>query len=292
MANDIVTEVTVIVPTFNRARKVLRAVSSVLDQTFTGYELIVVDDGSTDETMELLAPFADRITLIRHPFNRGVSAARNTGITASSSPLIAFLDSDDYWFPEKLETQVQYFRERPDAVACQTEEIWVRNGVRVNPWNKHKKPSGRIFEQSLKLCLVSPSAVMVRRSLLNEAGLFDEGFPVCEDYDLWLRIGWKYPIDLIDRHMLVKEGGHPDQLSSMLKGMDRFRIRSMIKLLETGCLDTAQRRAIHDELEIKCRIYGTGCIKRGREDEGAFFLYLPEMLKRDGAVPVEQRGFL
>jgi len=276
-----VTEVSVIIPTFNRAQKVSRAVSSVLSQTFKDFEVIVIDDGSSDDTKEVLSGFDGRIRLISHPENLGVSAARNSGIKASRSPLIAFLDSDDYWLPEKLETQVLFFSENPDAVACQTEEIWVRNGVRVNPWKKHIKPSGYIFERSLKLCVVSPSAVMIRRAVLDEVGMFDEGFPVCEDYDLWLRIGCRHPIDLINRYMLVKEGGHEDQLSSMLKGMDRFRIRAMIKLLKEGCLNKDQTSAVYHEFENKCRIYGNGCIKRGRTEEGDYFLHLPEKIKTD-----------
>ena len=279
------TEVSVVIPTFNRAQKVLRAVSSVLTQTFTDFEVIVIDDGSSDGTADALAGFRDRITFIRHAENMGVSSARNTGIKASSAPLTAFLDSDDYWLPEKLETQVRYFRDNPDAVACQPEEIWVRNGVRVNPWKKHLKPSGEIFKKSLKLCVVSPSAVMVRRSLFDEIGLFDEEFPVCEDYDMWLRIGCRYPIHLIDRFLLVKEGGHPDQLSAMLKGMDRFRIKAMVKLLEAGRLKEYQTSAVLHELERKCRIYGNGCLKRGKIEEGEFFLQLPDMIKENSSIP-------
>jgi glycosyltransferase involved in cell wall biosynthesis len=279
VADIFVTEVSVIIPTYNRAQKVSRAILSVLNQTFNDIELIVIDDGSVDETADELARFKDRIVIIRHPENLGVSAARNSGIKASRSSLIAFLDSDDYWMPEKLETQVRYFSENSDAVVCQTEEIWMRNGIRVNPWNKHLKPSGDIFERSLKLCVVSPSAVMIRRSIFDEIGLFDEEFPVCEDYDLWLRIGCRYPIHLINKYLLVKEGGHLDQLSSMLKGMDRFRIKAMVKLLEKGCLSDIQSAAVNLELERKCRIYGNGCIKRGKTEEGNYFLQLPDKIK-------------
>jgi glycosyltransferase involved in cell wall biosynthesis len=274
-----VTEVSIIIPTYNRAEKVLRAINTAFDQTISDFELIVIDDGSEDGTIDVLTKFADRINIIRHEKNLGVSAARNSGIRSSQSPFIAFLDSDDYWLPQKLETQLQFFKENPEAVLCQTEEIWVRNGVRVNPWNKHLKPSGYIFEQSLKLCLVSPSAVMIRRGIFNEVGLFDEDFPVCEDYDLWLRIGCRYPMYLINKYMLVKEGGHSDQLSSARKGMDRYRIKSMVKLLVSGCLNEVQTRAVHIELERKCRIYGNGCIKHGRKAEGNFFLQLPEKIK-------------
>ncbi len=216
--------VSVVIPTFNRAQKVVRAISSVLSQTFTDVEIIVVDDGSTDGTKKEVEQFDDFVTYVAHSSNLGVSAARNTGIKVSGAPLVAFLDSDDHWLPEKLAAQVGFFDEHPEAVACQTEELWIRNGRRVNPMKKHLKPSGDIFEPSLKLCLVSPSAVMLKRSLLDEVGFFDEDLPVCEDYDLWLRISCRYPIHLIKEALVVKEGGHPDQLSVRHKGMDRFRI--------------------------------------------------------------------
>ena len=210
--------VSVIIPTFNRARKVSRAISSVLAQTFLDFELIVVDDGSSDGTKDMTARFGTRINLIAHTTNLGVSAARNTGIRRSSAPLIAFLDSDDYWLPEKLATQMSFFETQPHALACQTEEIWIRKGQRVNPGKRHIKPSGDIFESSLKLCLVSPSAVMLKRSLLDEVGLFDEHLPACEDYDLWLRISCRHPVYLLDRQLVIKEGGHKDQLSRHYRG--------------------------------------------------------------------------
>lgn len=273
------TDVSVIIPTFNRAQKVSRAIKSVLNQTFMDYEVIVVDDGSVDGTADSLKPFSDHIKYVAHKRNLGVSAARNSGINASQSPLCAFLDSDDYWLPEKLEFQVRFFKENPEAVACQTEEVWIRDGLRVNPRKKHLKPSGSIFEPSLKMCLVSPSAVMIKRSLLHKVGMFDEDLPVCEDYDLWLRISCRYPVHLIDRKLVVKEGGGPDQLSSSRKGMDRFRIKALIKLLKSGRLNDDQIRALLRELEIKCRIYGEGCLKRGKDEEGAYYLRLPKSVK-------------
>jgi len=276
------TAVSVIIPTFNRARKVVRAISSVLYQTFTDYEIIVVDDGSTDGTEDVIAQFRPHIKYLSHSKNSGVSAARNTGIKASQSSLIAFLDSDDYWLPEKLSLQKAFFIQNPESVACQTEEIWIRSGIRINPRKRHLKPSGDIFEPSLKLCLVSPSAVMLKRSLLNEVGLFDEDLPVCEDYDLWLRISCRNPIYLIDRYLVVKEGGEQGQLSSRDKGMDRFRIKAMANLIRSGRLSKGQLEATLRELSLKCSIYGNGCLKRGRKEEGAFYLKLPEMLKKRG----------
>jgi len=124
--------VSVIIPTFNRAVKTARAITSVLYQRFKEYEIIVVDDGSGDETERALHPFKNRIRCVAHTANRGVSAARNTGIEASTAPLIAFLDSDDYWLPDKLSIQTAFFKKNPDAMICQTEETWIRNGRRFS----------------------------------------------------------------------------------------------------------------------------------------------------------------
>ncbi|PKN26228.1 MAG: glycosyl transferase [Deltaproteobacteria bacterium HGW-Deltaproteobacteria-21] len=277
------TAVSVIIPTYNRAAKVARAVGSVLDQSFRDYEIIVVDDGSRDRTREVLQHFGPRIQVLFHGENRGVSAARNTGILASHSPLIAFLDSDDHWLPDKLTTQVDFFRLHPDAVACQTEEIWLRRGRRVNPMRKHAKPSGIIFEPSLKLCLVSPSAVMLRRQVLEEVGMFDESLPACEDYDLWLRISCRYPIHRISSALLIKEGGSPDQLSATVEGLDQYRIRAMVKLIRSGTLKDHQLNAVFEELTLKCGIYGRGCIKRGRVEEGDEYLRIPDLIKGEQA---------
>ncbi len=258
-----------------------RAIMSVLCQTFTNYEIMVVDDGSSDETTETLPRFQSRITLLTHGKNQGVSAARNTGIRASMAPFIAFLDSDDYWLPNKLMEQMAFFEANPKAVACQTQELWIRNGQRVNPRIKHLKRGGEIFEASLKLCLVSPSAVMIRRSLFSEVGLFDETLPVCEDYDLWLRISCRYPIHLLDRNLVVKEGGAPDQLSRRLKGMDRFRIKSLVTLIKSGRLNETQAEAALKELALKTEVYGRGCLKRGRKKEADHYLLLPGRLHED-----------
>ena len=272
--------VSVIIPTFNRAEKVVRAIESVISQTFTDFEIIVVDDGSADGTENAVARFDKRIIYITHPSNLGVSAARNTGVKKSRAPLIAFLDSDDHWLPEKLAVQAGFFNNHPEALACQTEEIWIRKGRRVNPKKKHLKPSGDIFEPSLKLCLVSPSAVMLKRSLLEEVGLFDEDLPACEDYDLWLRIACRYPVHLIPEPLVVKEGGHPDQLSARYKGMDRFRIKALVKLLESGALNKDQFNSTWEELSLKCQVYGNGCVKRGKMKEGAFYHKVPLRLKK------------
>ena len=257
--------ISVIVPTYNRAWALGEALDSVLAQTYPAVELIVVDDGSTDETPDLLARYGDDLRVLTLE-NGGVSQARNHGISASTGEFIAFLDSDDRWLPDKLAEQAAFFKATPEALICQTEEIWIRNGKRVNPCKHHKKPSGDIFEASLHLCLVSPSAVMMRRSLLEDVGLFDESLPACEDYDLWLRIACRYPVYTTPSPLVVKHGGHDDQLSKTPL-LDRFRIQSLVRLLESGSLSAAQADAARAVLEKKGRIYAGGCRKHDRHEE-------------------------
>jgi glycosyltransferase involved in cell wall biosynthesis len=273
MNNDPKPLVSVVIPTYNRGWTLKEAIDSVLDQDYGNLELIVVDDGSTDDTPQLLSAYADRLRYLRQT-NRGVSAARNAGIRASRGAFIALLDSDDIWLPGKLIAQVDYFIRHPQALICQTQEIWIRNGRRVNPGKRHRKPAGMIFEKSLALCLVSPSAVMMRPSLLAEVGLFDESLPACEDYDLWLRIAWQHPIHLIDRPLIVKRGGHTDQLSRMPE-LDKFRIRAIARLLDGEFLSTSQRMASINMLVAKCKIYAQGCRKRGRMEEAKQYEDLP-----------------
>ena len=275
--------VSVIIPTYNRKRFVTEAVESVRRQTFADFELIVVDDGSTDGTGEMLAGVPG-VRLIEQP-NRGVSSARNAGITASAGRWIAFLDSDDLWKPEKLARQVEFHRLDPDAWISQTEEIWIRNGRRRNPARKHKKAGGWIFRQCLPLCVVSPSAVMMRRELFDEVGLFDESLPACEDYDLWLRVSLRFPIHLIPDPLVVKRGGHPDQLSASVEALDRYRIRALEKVLADPSLKPEYRAAAIEEIERKCRIYAQGCRKRGRPGEAALYSGLAERYKRETGFP-------
>ncbi len=261
--------VSVIIPTFNRGWIIQEAIDSVLAQDFTDFELILVDDGSTDDTGQILEAYGRDLTVYRQS-NRGVSAARNRGIAAATGRLIAFLDSDDLWLPRKLSSQVDFFNSNPDAVINQTEEIWIRNGVRVNPRTRHHKISGMIFERSLALCLVSPSAVMMRRSLFDEVGLFDENLPACEDYDLWLRLSWRYPVHLIETPLIIKRGGHADQLSKA-PGLDKFRIQSLKKIIENGHLEEDAYQAAVKALQEKCAIFAGGCRKRGKNDEARYY---------------------
>lgn len=264
--------VSVIIPVYNREETILRAVDSVFSQTWKDLELIIVDDGSTDQTATILSErYPQEIQLLSQE-NQGVSAARNFGVRESSGKWIAFLDSDDYWHPQKLERQMEYLKENSKLNIAQTEEIWIRNGKRVNPHKKHKKPSGWIYEASLTLCTVSPSSVIMTRTLFDRMGGFDEDLMACEDYDLWLRIANQEPVGLLEELLLTKTGGHQDQLSQKYPAMDRFRIYSMIKMLTTAELPTSNRDATENMLWKKLEIMEIGAKKRGKEMSGTMKL--------------------
>ena len=263
--------VSVIIPTYNRAWAIREALDSILAQDYHDFEIVVVDDGSTDNTQQILESY-QTVCVVRQD-HLGVSAARNAGIVRAAGGFIAFLDSDDLWLPGKLSAQVGFFHSNPDALICQTEEIWIKNGVRINAKKRHKKYSGMIFERCLELCIVSPSAVMMKRCLFDEIGAFDETLPVCEDYDLWLRVSCRFPVSLIRAPLVIKRGGHPDQLSQR-RCMDRFRIHALTKILESNQLNPRQYWAAHAALKKKCTIYAAGCLKRGRVQEANRYMQL------------------
>jgi glycosyltransferase involved in cell wall biosynthesis len=263
--------VSVVIPTYNRAHLVTEAVDSVLNQSYTDFELLVIDDGSTDDTTGRLAEYGDRIQLY-HQENRGASVARNTGIQHARGKYIAFLDSDDLWVQDKLQAQMDLMARDSRVKICYTEEIWIRRGVRVNPKRKHRKYSGWILDKMLPLCIVSPSSVLMAREVFDRVGLFDESLPVCEDYDLWLRIGLHYPIVLIDRPLIVKRGGHVDQLSRKYWGLDQYRVQALQKLLAHDPLDARIRAEAVACLKKKCQILAAGCLKRGKEPQAREFM--------------------
>ena len=276
--------VSVIIPTFNRGYCLEESIRSVLQQSFADFELIVVDDGSTDNTSELVARFP-AVKLIRLEKNRGVSFARNRGMVEAQGDCIAFLDSDDLWEKDKLASQVKWIERGFHAVY--TDEIWIRNRVRVNPMNKHRKYSGDIFRYCLPLCIVSPSSVLLRAEVLREVGGFDESMPVCEDYDLWLRIAKHYPFHFIAEKLIVKRGGHEDQLSRKYWGMDRWRVYALEKLLQENKLDGEQsdrvvllkeNRLKKEQKDLvvtmlieKCEILINGFGKRGKNSEKEYY---------------------
>jgi len=255
-------DISVIIPSFNRASVLPRAIDSVMKQRYQPECIMLIDDGSIDGTTELIKARYPQVVYIRQE-NAGVSAARNRGIKQLTTDWVALLDSDDEWLPDKLERQVSLLNEFPEAKFCHTEEIWVRAGQRVNQMKKHQKSGGWIFEKCLPLCAISPSSVLMHRSLFEQIGLFREDFPACEDYDLWLKICASHPVLYIKEPCIIKYGGHDDQLSKQHWGMDRFRIQSLTDLLEGNWLDEKQKQAAQIMLIKKITIFLKGAKKRG-----------------------------
>ena len=265
--------ISVVIPAYNRCKLLRRALLSVYSQTLLPAEVAVIDDGSTDGTIAMLHKEFPEVIYYRQE-NCGVSSARNLGIHNTTGDWLAFLDSDDEWLPEKLIRQAAALAANPESRVCHTEEIWIRNGVRVNPAQKYAKRGGWIFTECLPLCAMSPSTVMIHRSVFEDIGLFDTRLPVCEDYELWLRITANYPVLLIEEPQIKKHGGHEDQLSQKLWGMDRFRINALQKIIDTGQLSNENQQAAVNMLLKKSEIYLNGVTKRGKTDEARYYQQL------------------
>jgi len=262
--------ITVIIPTHNRARLLPRALASIERQTLKPTEIVLVDDGSTDDTHEVITQNFSSVNYL-YQSQLGVSAARNAGVAVSSSDWIAFLDSDDEWSSKKLACQWGALLRQPDIHICHTDEVWIRNGRRVNPMHKHAKMGGWIYPKCLPLCVISPSSIMIRRTVFLELGGFDETLPACEDYDLWLRLSARYPVLYLADKLITKYGGHTDQLSRRHWGMDRFRITALEKMLLSGILSTENTKATLEMLRKKIAILLNGSMKRQQSEDIDFY---------------------
>ena len=258
-------KVSVVIPTFNRINLLERAVNSVIKQTKEPNQIIVVDDGSDDNSSEMVKQKFGSVILFRQK-NRGVSAARNKGIEISKGDWIALLDSDDEWKPNKLEKQINALNKDPDCFFSHTNETWIRNGIRINQGKRHKKYGGYIFDKCLDICRISPSSVLFKKSILEHVGLFDDDLHVCEDYDLWLRITLNHKILFIDEPLIIKYGGHSDQLSKNIDGIEVYRIRSLENLLRNEKIKRDDRLLATEMLLSKLNIYYNGCLKRGKKE--------------------------
>ena len=254
--------ISVVIPTFNRLIYLERAIKSVLNQTISVNEIIIVDDGSDDGTSEFIHSNYPNLKYIFQS-NSGVSAARNTGIKAASSNWIAFLDSDDAWVTNKIQKQITELELNPEMNFCHSNEIWIRNGSEIKQKNTHKKFGGFIFDKCLDKCRISPSTVICRKSLLIKLNGFDEDLAICEDYDLWLRITSDNPVIYIEKPLIIKYGGHQDQLSRNSEGIESYHIKSLEKLLKQD-FHSEHRIAMENMLINKLKIYANGAKKRGR----------------------------
>jgi len=257
-------QISAIIPSYNRLESLKRAINSVLNQDCAVDELIVVDDGSTDNTATYIQQNLPQIKLIQQT-NQGVSAARNAGIKRASCDWIALLDSDDSWHYNKISTIKEHHVKQPDIELIHSDEIWIRNHVRVNAMDKHQKTGGHVFLRCLPLCVISPSAVVLKRSLIESVGYFDESLPACEDYDLWLKICCHHSVHYIDLPLITKYGGHEDQLSTQHWGMDRFRIRALSRLIQRDQLSDTYRLAANEMLQKKLKVLLKGAKKHNNQ---------------------------
>lgn len=271
--------ISVIIPSHNRAHTLPRALDSVFAQHLTPLEVIVIDDGSDDGTKTLIETNYPQVIYLSQP-NSGVSQARNRGIIYAHGDWLALLDSDDAWLPDKLEKQMERVRSSKLRL-CHTDEIWIRNGVQIKQMRKHAKQGGYIFKHCLPLCVISPSAALIHRSIFEEFGLFDPELPACEDYDLWLRICVKEAVDFVDKPLVVKYGGHQDQLSHRHWGMDRFRVYALQKLLKNQQLNRTNRCAVINTLVTKCRILSQGAEKRDHLDRAEYFMGIQQQYSQE-----------
>ncbi|RPI03822.1 MAG: glycosyltransferase [Calditrichaeota bacterium] len=258
-------QISVIIPTFNRIDLVCEAIKSVLNQKYPVDDILVIDDGSTDGTVDRLVHFSSAIRVFTQK-NLGVSKARNRGISLAKHDWLAFLDSDDLWKPAKLTRQKQALLENPDMRFCYTNEEWRKNGLWMNQKKRHQKRSGWIYEECLPLCIISPSSALIHRSVFDQVGVFNPNLPACEDYELWLRICSRMPVLYLDEKLIIKRAGDWDQLSQQ-HSLDKFRIISLRERLLSGELSLIQQEATAAMFRHKIQIYKLGCIKHRREDE-------------------------
>ena len=269
-------QISIIIPNFNRKLFLINAINSVLAQTYQNIELIIIDDGSSNKTIEYLKKKKLNIKILEQK-NKGVSSARNKGIKLSKNKWIAFLDSDDRWHHKKLEKQVNFIKKNSKYKICHTNEIWIKNGVRINPHFKHKKFGGYIFDKCLDICRISPSSILIHKSVFDRVGLFNERLPVCEDYDLWLRIALKFPILYLNEKLTIKFGGHFNQLSKKFWGMDRFRIKALENVFKNNNLSKKNENLVKKALCKKANIYLNGLKKRNRLKE---IIYYENLIKK------------
>ena len=261
--------ISVVIPTYNRIELLKRSIDSVINQTIKPSEIIIVDDGSNDGTEAMVKKKYDSLKLIKQK-NKGASAARNTGIKASSGGWICFLDSDDEWKNDKLEKQITAVANNSDYKFFHSNEIWIKNGKRINQKKKHKKYGGDIFKKCLDMCRISPSSVLIDKNIFEEIGFFNENLVVCEDYELWLRICDQYKVFFIDEPLIIKYGGHQGQLSYSIDSIECHRIKALEYLLSTS-LSKENRDYTIQMLISKISIYLNGLIKRGKKHEIAVY---------------------
>jgi glycosyltransferase involved in cell wall biosynthesis len=265
--------VSVIIPVFNREKLICEAVDSVLHQTYPHWELLIADDGSTDNTLSVLEKYKKypriRVLPLKHCGNPG--QVRNSAVKDATGKWLAFLDSDDLWMKEKLEKQLLFLSRHRDFRFIHTLERWERNGKVVSQAHRKHEKEGDLFRTSLGKCEIGPSTVIMERDLYQHYGGFRNDLEICEDYEFWLRITAENPVAYLDEELVVKKGGHDDQLSTKYGFIEIFKIDALRYLVDENWFEGEKMILARDELARKCRIYSKGCRKRGKEKEAQEF---------------------
>ncbi|WP_319475723.1 glycosyltransferase family A protein [Marispirochaeta aestuarii] len=272
--------VSIIIPAYNRYPLLTEAVESVKAQSFRDYELIVVDDGSDDDTPRFRNDEDVRYLQIPHCGMPG--AVRNRGVEGAQGEYIAFLDSDDLWLPEKLCRQLTMLDAQPAVPLVHTREFWRRGAKTVSQKGQKHAREGNIFSDALWKCTIGPSTVLMRKAVFEELGGFDESLEVAEDYEFWLRVTSRYPVAYLDEALTVKRAGDWEQLSEKHGQIEGFRIEALFRLLEQDRLPRDRRPETLAMLKRKIRIWSSGAIKRGRNIEAKAFVDRLERLALDG----------
>ena len=251
-------KISVIIPTFNRADFILKTIKSIQKQTIQPDEIIVIDDGSTDDTKNLISNL--NIKYI-YQNNQGVSLARNRGIKEVKNNWVAFCDSDDIWHKNKLEEQINFHKQNPNILISHTCEIWKYNDKIIKQKKYQQKPSGFCFQDNLKICKIGASTVLLHRQILDDVGIFDKDLVACEDYDLWLRILLKYELGLVKKKLITKIAGHEGQLSFETPMMDTLRIKALYKHI-----NSKYSKDVKEELNRKIQILLKGARKYNNKE--------------------------
>jgi glycosyltransferase involved in cell wall biosynthesis len=245
----LVPNVSVVIPTYNCAAFLPAAIESVLAQTYKDFEILVVDDGSTDATSEVIAPYLDRVQFIRQE-NKGVPAARNVGIRASRGEFIAWLDADDVWLPDKLELQMLSFADPEVMMAYSDFSVKYSDGQTLLSYLAQQPLAceGYIVDNYVQSRFLFPSTMVLRRDSMERCGFFDEEMLVCEDLELFARISLHGKVAWSRRPLTVRyEGTH--NLTSKSERIVHYTILALTKVLaKEPDMPRSARRAIDREL--------------------------------------------
>ena len=258
--------VSVVIPTFNRRDYITIALDSVLAQNYKDYEIVVIDDGSRDDTKEVLRPYQDAISYF-YQENRGISGARNRGIRESRGDYIALLDSDDYWLPEKLKRQVDRIRKEPECGMVATRCSSIAPDGTFRKKNRPGK-SGWILNDIFKANFIRTSSALITRKCFDTVGLFDESLPEGEEYDLWLRIAKQYPIAFINEPLTVyTDNPHGVSTDSLAGRLIRLKVLEKEYLKESIPPQLYKKR-----MSRNYHYVGRHYLKRGKKSEGMQYL--------------------